>query len=374
MISNTVLTSDSIVKPVIQDAPKQPALHHLRRLIHLPHLPKDLLDRRIVVTRPGLPTVFLIQVATQDLADAMLNALKENMVEDPAMTAYDHVPRCFPIVVPLHAPLNEQQCKLWSERYWPSIFNPASQVLQDAPPLHQLRKVMSELDTETTDRYIKLCISVAAEAYRSGNGRSCGAVIVEPITKEVVAVASDARWIQQDGHTQSDTKAGRPEYHALMRAISMVANKELRRRLAAGRHQKFADTCIEGIPGQPLHPIEAYYMESSPATTLLKSYSDLPAPQSEVRTEGYLCSGLDLYLTHEPCVCCAMAMVHSRFRTCTFISRMPKSGALCAKISPSVLGYGLFWRRELNWRVMTFQYKAPGENSKTAVSNEAFQA
>lgn len=327
-----------------------------------------------MVTRPGLPTVFLIQVATQDLADSMLNALKEKIDEDPVLAAYDHVPRCFPIIVPLHAPLNEQQCKHWSERYWPSIFNPASQVLQDAPPLHQLRKTMAELDNDMTDRFIKLCINVAAEAYKSGNGRSCGAVVVDPITKEVVAVASDARWIHQDGHTESDTKAGRPEYHALMRAISMVANKELRRRLAAGRHTKFADTCVEGVPGQPLHPIEDYYMNPSPETTSVDHYSDLPPFQSQVRTEGYLCSGLDLYLTHEPCVCCAMAMVHSRFRTCTFISRLPKSGALCARISPNVLGYGLFWRRELNWRVMTFHYKTPGESTKPAVSTEAFQA
>lgn len=359
---------------MIQDAAKQPALHHLRRLIHLPHLPKDLLQRRIVVTRPGLPTVFLIQVATQDLADAMLSVLKKNVTEDPALAAYGHVPRCFPIVVPLHAPLNEQQCKLWTERYWPSVYNPASQVLQDAPPLHQLRKIMTELDTDLTDKYIKLCISVASESYKGGIGHSCSAVVVEPTTKQVVAVARDARWIHQDGHTKPDTQAGRVEYHALMRAISMVANKELRRRLAAGRHQKFADTCAEGVPGQPLHAIEDYYLNNSEAGASIENCSDLPPPQTEVRAEGYLCSGLDLYLTHEPCVCCAMAMVHSRFRTCTFISRMPKTGALCARINPVVLGYGLFWRRELNWRVMTFQYRAQGERSKTAVSTETFQA
>ena len=61
-----------IVKPVLQESPKQPQLHHLRRLIHLPQLPQDLLERRVVVTQPNKPCIFLIQIATQDLADGII--------------------------------------------------------------------------------------------------------------------------------------------------------------------------------------------------------------------------------------------------------------------------------------------------------------
>jgi len=61
-------------------------------------------------------------------------------------------------------------------------------------------------------------------------------------------------------------------------------------------------------------------------------------------------------VTHEPCVCCGMGMIHSRFRSCVLGREMPGSGGLSAEKGANRLGYGLFWRRELNWRVMTFQH------------------
>lgn len=154
-------------------------------------------------------------------------AIKKVMDLDPLLAEYTHVPRCFPIIVPLHAPLHEKQAKDWSEKYWPCIFNPAAQLLQDAPPLHLLRKTRLELETLETDNFIKLAELVAEEARFSGRGLGLGAVVVDPITKQVVAVAGDARY-HPSGRTDMDNdQGGRPEWHALMRAISMVANKEL---------------------------------------------------------------------------------------------------------------------------------------------------
>lgn len=216
-----------IVKPVIQESPKQPQLHHLRRLIHLPHLPADLLERRVVVTQPTKPCIFLIQVATQDLADGVMSAIKDVMALDPSLAEYTDVPRCFPIPVPLHAPLHEKQAKEWSERYWPCIFNPAAQLLQDAPPLHLLRKTRFELETIETDNFIKLAELVAEEAHVSGRGLGLGAVVVDPSTKQVIAAAGDARFYPGVRTDMNNDQGGRPEWHALMRVISMVANKEL---------------------------------------------------------------------------------------------------------------------------------------------------
>eukprot|EP01032_Pedospumella_encystans_P000814 gene814-941_t len=43
---------------------------------------------------------------------------------------------------------------------------------------------------------------------------------------------------------------------------------------------------------------------------------------------AYLCSGMDLYLTHEPDVMSSMALVHSRIRRVFFMHCDPVSGAL----------------------------------------------
>lgn len=302
-----------------------------------------------------------------------MNVIKETINEDPMLAEYDHVPRCFPVPVPLHAPLDEKQAKEWSQRYWPCIYNPAAQLLQDAPPLHLLRKTKQELESYETDNFIQLAQVVAEEARASGRGLGIGAVVVDPVTKQVLAAAGDARYYPEGRTDLTNDQGGRPEYHALMRAISMVANKELRKRLAAGSHQKFAATCSEGLPGQAVSAIEQYYLDSTffgeDADAKFIGY---PPRNTAIRCEGYLCSNLDIYLTHEPCVCCSMAMVHSRFRACILMKRMTSSGALCARTHQSLLGYGLFWRRELNWRVLTFRYKSG--HDRDSVLKDMFHA
>ncbi|KAI0991390.1 hypothetical protein K3495_g16797 [Podosphaera aphanis] len=89
---------------------------------------------------------------------------------------------------------------------------------------------------------------------------------------------------------------------------------------------------------EPLSPQEAFYLD--------------PAGNHS----GYLCHNLEIYCTHEPCVACSMALVHSRFGRVVFAQQMPRSGGLTAD---GVLGHGLFWRKELNWNMLAWQLRAP---------------
>ena len=47
----------------------------------------------------------------------------------------------------------------------------------------------------------------------------------------------------------------------------------------------------------------------------------------------YLCTGYDLYLTHEPCTMCAMALVHSRIGRVFYAQPCAESGALGSRYS-----------------------------------------
>jgi len=68
-------------------------------------------------------------------------------------------------------------------------------------------------------------------------------------------------------------------------------------------------------------------------------------PHQRTSREKYYASGYDFYTTHEPCVMCCMAMVHSRARRCVFWREMRWTG-----------GKGLGWKKELNHRYMCFQW------------------
>jgi tRNA-specific adenosine deaminase 3 len=197
----------------------------------------------------------------------------------------------------------------------------------------------------------------------------------------------------------------------------------------------------------------------SPITNKVTSpFLDLPLTELEATffapptllPRGYLCLNLELYTTHEPCVMCSMALLHSRFGRVVFGREMDKTGGLKAekqatkaatsqrggrvsdhfedkeiksmenpkvptksgkpadsrpknngkkqlasinttlanngqtpkvgKMSPAKpqsVGYGLFWRPQLNWKFLCWQWdinpKMPkGSKAKILTNGEDF--
>ncbi|EKU22617.1 trna-specific adenosine deaminase subunit tad3, partial [Nannochloropsis gaditana CCMP526] len=81
------------------------------------------------------------------------------------------------------------------------------------------------------------------------------------------------------------------------------------------RGKPSGSVCFQGVHGRNLE--EAQAREDKEASWR----GSLPEDQ-------YLCTGLDAYMTHEPCVMCAMALVHSRIRRVFYCLPCPEEGAL----------------------------------------------
>ncbi|RMZ91706.1 hypothetical protein DV736_g1033, partial [Chaetothyriales sp. CBS 134916] len=144
-----------IVKPIFP-SDRSLSFAHLRRVCTLSHLPVDLAWRRDYNSN-GLATVFLL-VPNGPVPWIKICQTFATHIDEPGL------PRCFNAVVPRYAPLSAEQAILWTERYWPTTYNPASQLLQDAPPLNQLRRVQTELDNTNAVEYMQLARIAAMEA------------------------------------------------------------------------------------------------------------------------------------------------------------------------------------------------------------------
>ena len=53
-----------------------------------------------------------------------------------------------------------------------------------------------------------------------------------------------------------------------------------------------------------------------------------PEGVEAAKSLSYLCKGLDLYTTREPCIMCSMALVHSRIRRVVYATPNPAFGGL----------------------------------------------
>lgn len=156
--------------------------------------------------------------------------------------------------VPKSAPLTRAQyeaaASLWATQFHEDKY--ISRILNDT--------LFTFKDKKRMENYMKRAIEAGINAKSP-----VGALVVNPTTDEIICIAIDLR-------------KNHPLQHATMVAIDLVAKSQ-------------------GGGAWNMNDLNLYFK---------KDYSTSPVP--------YLCTGYELYVTREPCIMCAMALVHSRIK------------------------------------------------------------
>ncbi|KAK4580477.1 hypothetical protein LTR86_000680 [Recurvomyces mirabilis] len=361
------------------------------------------------------PTLYLLicptnVIGVKDLHDLLL--LHPPFVSSPDSWSYPLELK--EVTVPRLAPTSPEQAAAWSDEYWPTFYRKTNPF--GAHPA-TIEKAETELQEPSTNNVsIEAMMQLAEQAgdatEKLGYGISTGCVIVERVEDqtEIIAVAGDARGkplpsesgacvsledlsledLEEDDkgtkkggggafakktarkkRKKQEQKlaklaeehactSGNVMCHAVMRAIGMVGRKRLRiaSQPISTRAQKAEAGFISAGLAHDEKARDAFFLDL-PINALEQQYFE----KDNIKADGYLCLKLEIFLTHEPCIMCSMALVHSRVGRVIFKHRMSETGGLTAEMDsndsgPVGLGYGLCWRKELNWQFMCWEWTA----------------
>ncbi|XP_067459080.1 probable inactive tRNA-specific adenosine deaminase-like protein 3 [Thunnus thynnus] len=215
---------------------------------------------------------------------------------------HDGLGEPFVVKVPARPPLTRPQFELAS-KHWPTSFHEDKQVTV------ALRgELFSSPQKARMHMYMTSALTAAKQGKELGM-EAVGATVVDPATERIVAVGHDCR-------------VDHPLHHAVMVCIDLVA-----------RSQGGGGYCFDRYPA-------CHY--SSP-----RSISTSDTSQNTPDAQPYICTGYDLYVTREPCVMCAMALVHSRIGR-VFYGSAFADGALGTK-------YKIHSQKDLNHRFEVYK-------------------
>lgn len=308
-------------------------LQHLRRFAKPDAIPIHVRDTYFASssTSASSEVIFLVVAVASIVSRATLLEALQGGSDDPVTLVEGEIP--------FNAPTSEEQAREWTAKYWPTVYKKSNPF----GPHPSIVSRAQEKIAGSVGKWMRLAWDVAAQAQAAEIGEGVGVVIVERSEhgERCLAVAGDARWYKWP----RDCGNGNTTAHAVMRAISMVTSK---------LPSALAVTETDIFHTQPLLPLEKETEEA-------------------VNADGYLCHELEIYCTHEPCVMCAMAVVHSRFGRIVFEKRM-REGGITADSEQGGLGHGLWWRRELNWTMLGWEYRRDGDEDHGGSVDEDLNA
>ncbi|KAI9489569.1 cytidine deaminase-like protein [Zychaea mexicana] len=212
------------------------------------------------------------------------------------------------LAIPRYAPLNRKQFEAW-KHLWPLIFREDTR--QD-PKFRQA-------DIAAIESHLQ-------EIAALGSGSAYARVVDPADNNRVIAEGADTRLTSLH-----------PLHHAVMNCVDAVA--------AVEKEQRGAETTAGGRPKRKAAEI-----------------TEGPVEGGQVKT-AYLCTGYDMFITHEPCAMCAMALVHSRIGR-VFYSIPTQTGCLGTL-------YKIHSHSSLNHHYRVFRQTLPSSATETATATAA---
>eukprot|EP00041_Stephanoeca_diplocostata_P033732 m.1121184 g.1121184 ORF g.1121184 m.1121184 type:complete len:249 (+) comp24398_c0_seq7:351-1097(+) len=207
--------------------------------------------------------------------------------------------------VPRSQPLTRAQFEEAS-KLWPVSFHEDKKISRALS--HQ---VFTPLQCQEISRQLQRARDAGAHSGRLETddvvSDTVGCVLVDPTTGAVVAQGAD------------DTRS-HPLRHATMVAIAQMAQYHV----AAEATGFNAGASATHDAGQP--PLKR---RREARQSVANGAKDAVTDNTrQANGSPYLCSGLDLYTTREPCIMCAMALLHARIGRVFYGSRLPSNGGL----------------------------------------------
>jgi len=189
-------------------------------------------------------------------------------------------------------------------------------------------ELFNDEEVQLITKFMEMAITEAKK--RNSQKFPIGAVIVDPQTNHPIAMCHDLRC------------TGHPLQHAVMVCIDLVAHSQssgawhLDCKDVNGTWTLKENESLQQNVNSADRDIQFTDINSSETKMLLDAKSSVhnePCNLFNNTDDGcksgpYLCTGYDLYVTREPCVMCAMALVHSRIRRVFYGCRDSVMGAL----------------------------------------------
>ncbi|GJQ11094.1 hypothetical protein GpartN1_g2885.t1 [Galdieria partita] len=188
---------------------------------------------------------------------------------------------------------------------WPVLYQPPP------PP----RPLPSNEEMLSILRHMSICFDIAWYHRKNSNYLGICAMMVRPSKNEIIAVTCDTscRNHMSDKWKEMKCESCQPFTHAVMNCIESASWK-------VGSYKR-----RQSLQSKALSDCSSYCDEAERSLT---GDSDSNSFESETDTEttdksslpddAYMCTGMDVYTTREPCLMCCMALVHARVKRVIF--------------------------------------------------------